>query len=250
MITVVVVYNNEKILNEILLKSLENQIAKFELIKVNNTKNKYKSAAEALNYGAKKVQGKYIMFIHQDVELDSEAWLKTAEAYLDKIPNLGIAGVAGMSNKGKNREDRTRGYINNCGNIWGSPLEKPEEVQTLDELLLIVPKMVFDKLQFDEKNFNYWHYYGADFCLSLREMGLKSYVIPLFVYHKSPLTNRKRLLIYQKRLYNKHRKNFTHIFTTTGVINASELKNKAIKKILYPPYKILLRVRKMFLKRN
>lgn len=54
MISIVCVYNNQDILNDWLLKSLKNQTIKFELIKIDNTRNTFKSAEEALNYGGKK----------------------------------------------------------------------------------------------------------------------------------------------------------------------------------------------------
>ncbi|GAH67636.1 unnamed protein product, partial [marine sediment metagenome] len=82
MISIVVVYNNKRILNDILLKSLKKQTAKFELIALDNTKGKFKSAAEALNQGGKNANGKYIMFVHQDIELDSDLWLKEVEKFL------------------------------------------------------------------------------------------------------------------------------------------------------------------------
>ena len=218
MISIVVVYNNERTLNEILLKSLKNLTVKFELIAVDNTKGQFKSAAEALNYGGNKANGKYIMFVHQDVELDSDSWLENVEKLLDGIHDLGIAGVAGVSEKGRNSTERRRGYISDCGEIWGEPLEKAEVVQTLDECLLIVPKSVFTRIQFDEKTFDNWHCYGADYCLCVRQTGLKAYVIPAFVYHRSLISNIKGLVDYQKRLYNKHRKSYRHIYTTSGEI--------------------------------
>lgn len=237
MISVVVVYNNERILNEILLESLKKQTAKFELIALDNTRGKFKSAAKALNQGGKNANGKYIMFVHQDVELDSDSWLENVEKLLDGIHDLGIAGIAGMSEKGRNSIKRRKGYISDCGEIWGEPFEKPEEVQTLDECLLIVPKSVFDKIQFDEKTFDNWHCYGVDYCLCVRQMGLKAHAIPAFVYHRSLRSNVKGLLTYQKRLYNKHKKNYRHIYTTCGEISWLRIKLSTISNFLNPFYR-------------
>jgi len=237
MISVVVVYNNERILNEILSKSLKNQTVKFELIEVDNTKGQFKSAADALNYGGNKAKGKYIMFVHQDIELDNDSWLENVEKLLDDINDLGIAGVAGMSEKGRNFIERRRGCISDCGEIWGDPLEKKEVVQTLDECLMIVPKSVFEKIQFDEKTFDNWHCYGSDYCLSLRQMELKTYVIPAFVYHRSLRSNIKGLVTYQKRLYNKHRENYRRIYTTSGEIYWLRLKLVECIRFFSPFYK-------------
>ena len=236
MISIICVYNNKNILENCLLKSLKNQTVKFELITLKNTTGQFKSAAEALNYGGGKATGRYIMFVHQDVELDSGSWLEKVEKLLDNIHNLGIAGVAGMSEKGKNFAERERGYISNCGETWRKLFQKPEEVQTLDECLLIVPKNVFDNIKFDEKIFDNWHCYGADYCLCVREKGLKAYVIPAFIYHRSLRLNTKELLKYQKRLYKKYQKDYKHIFLTTGEISWVKLIFRTIKAFFKPLY--------------
>lgn len=238
MISIVVVYNNEQALERILLSSLKNQAASFELIKLDNTAGQFKSAAEALNYGAKQANGKYIIFVHQDVELDSAEWLEKVENLLETIPDLGIAGVAGMSENGKTDNERGRGYISDCGQIWkfANPVEKPEKVQTLDECLLIVPRSVFNKLQFDNKTFDDWHCYGADYCLSVRQKGLKAYVIPAFIYHRSVRINVKNILRYQKRLFNKYRKNYKHIYTTCRDISRLNLAMGSFIGVFSPLY--------------
>ena len=239
MISIIVVYNNTQILNEVLLKSLKNQTIKFEFIALDNTKGYFKSAAEALNYGGGKATGKYIMFAHQDVELDSNLWLENIEKLLDNIPDLGIAGVAGMSEKGKTNKEKGRGYISDCGEIWqwSNTVQKPEEVQTLDECLLIVPKTVFEKYKFDEKTFDGWHCYGVDYCLSVKQMGLKAYVIPAFIYHRFLRLNSKGLLEYQKRLYKKHQKNYRNIYTTSGEISMIKSIVRTMQTFLRPLYR-------------
>ncbi|MCK5160178.1 MAG: hypothetical protein KAQ99_01265 [Candidatus Aureabacteria bacterium] len=84
MISIICVYNNETIMNDYLLKNLKGRTLGFELIKINNTNNTFKSAAEAPNYGGKKAKGKYIMFVHQDVDLCSETWLENTETAFHK----------------------------------------------------------------------------------------------------------------------------------------------------------------------
>jgi len=226
MISVIVVYNNKRSLNEILIGSLNKQTAEYELITIDNTKRRFKSAAEALNYGAREAKGKYLMFIHQDVELDSESWLERAERMLDQIPDLGVAGVAGMSERGRTNKERGRGLISNRGVMWewGNPVKKPEIVQCLDECLLIVPRQVFNKIQFDEKTFDGWHSYGSDYSLTVRQLGLHPYVIPAFVYHRSLLANVRELFKYQKRLLKKHKGEYKRIFTASGEVTSWRLR--------------------------
>ena len=206
MISIICVYNNEKILNDVLLKSLKHQTVSYELITINNIDNKFKSAASAYNTNAKKVIGKYILFVHQDIELDSNSWLEETERILNNIPNLGIAGVAGA------KEGKIYGYLNSEGHLWGSPFSTPIEVQTIDGCLIIIPNSVFKKQQFDEIVFDGWHCYSDDYALSIKKTRLNTYVIPSFVYHRTLSTNNKSLVKYLRRLYVRHKSIHKHIY--------------------------------------
>jgi len=222
MISIVVVYNDERVFKEVLLAGLKRQNVEYELIALPNADGRFKSAAEALNFGGNSAAGKYIMFVHQDVELGCDSWLEKVENALDNTPDVGIAGAAGV--RKKDGHAQMRGYISDCGGVLGAPIDKLEEVDTLDECLLIVPKSVFKKLSFDEKTFDGWHCYGIDYCLSVGRSGLKTYVLPFFVYHRSLKTNVRELLGYQKRLYKKHKNNYRRIYTTCGVVTGLRLK--------------------------
>lgn len=254
MISVVVVYNNERMFNDILRKSLANQTAEYELIALDNASGKFKSASEALNYGGKKATGKYIMFVHQDVELGSSSWLEQVETIMDGIPDLGIAGVAGASEVENSLEEKylkhIHGYISNSGEMWGSKIEKEEVVQVLDEQLLIIPRKQFERMQFDEETFDHWHCYGADYCLSVKKFGLSAYVLPAFVYHRSSAININNILKYQKRLYNKHKRYNRCIYTTLGNISWKYLKRMTLIEMIRPTYFKLFPKWNTYLKRD
>ncbi|MGZ4847296.1 MAG: glycosyltransferase [Halobacteriota archaeon] len=182
MLSVVCVYNNEQILTDYLLPSLDAQTAPFELITLDNTERGFRSAAQALNHGGGKAKGNYILFVHQDVSLDSTEWVSNAEAMLDSLPNVGIAGIAGAG---------ATGTVSNV--THGTPpkpasatcITKPVAVQTLDECAVIIPHRVFKALRFDETVCNDWHLYAADYCLSSQVRGLKTFALPLPAYHLS-----------------------------------------------------------------
>lgn len=223
MFSVVVVYNRERELNRILLPSLKKQTVEYEYVPIDNTKGTYKSAAEALNFGGRQAKGKYIVFLHQDTELGSDTWMADTEKLLDGIPDLGIAGIVGLSTEGSDgRGDfvsHIRGYMCSSGQDIGEPFEKPQEVQTLDECLLIVPQRIFRKLQFDTITFDGWHCYGCDYSLRVQEHGMKAYAISAYALHRHRIeVDTKYLLKYQKKLYFKHR-NFSKIYTTCGEIS-------------------------------
>ncbi len=213
MISVVCVYHKREMLKRVLLESLEQQ-CEHELFLMDNTTGFWKSAAAALNAGAKLATGKYVMFVHQDVEFGGPDYLANLEGVLDGIPNLGIAGAIGMSEEGRNYKERLRGHVSNCGEGWGKPIYKPEPCQTLDELMLVVPRLGFQG--FDEETFDGWHCYGCDYALTMNEQGKGVYAIPGFVYHRSLATNVENLRTYHKRLFYKHHKHYNRIFATSN----------------------------------
>jgi len=238
MISVVCVYNNEKILKDSLLKSLENQTLKHELILIDNTQGKFESAAEALNWGGGKAKGEYIMFVHQDVDLCSDSWLENVEELLNSIPALGIAGVAGARSSKAPRMSESVTNIKHGippTNLDAVPLQRPEKVQTVDECLVIIPRPVFDMLQFDEEVCDDWHLYAVDYSLSVARLGLDAYVIPSFIYHRSkgvPNRNIWQTILsigvlpteyYQtlKKLLKKHKSHTKQVYATSGLWSTS-----------------------------
>ncbi|GAB6056377.1 glycosyltransferase [Methanobacterium movens] len=214
MISVICVYNNKKILDDYLLKSLDLQNVDYELILIKNTNQKFKSAAEALNYGGKKAEGNLLMFVHQDFELEIDS-LELIDQYLNSLENVGIAGVAGKYNKQLVSKIRTGVPPELPGEI---AFEKPLKVQTLDECITIIPQSIFKKIQFDEITCDNWHLYATDYCLSVKSWGYDVYVIPLEGYHVSPGYSFSGDLYYStlKKLVKKHKGNYKWIYTTTG----------------------------------
>jgi hypothetical protein len=199
MISVICVYNDEQILKACLLKSLSEQETAVETIIVDNTQNRFRSAAEALNWGGKQAVGDYLMFVHQDVDLCSDSFFDGLEALLNSLPKLGVAGVAGLSEYGGPFLERCRNKIHGRSQAryrnvitqgpqkerWGTPIQAPEPVQTLDECLVIIPKAVFREIQFDEVTCDGWHLYAADYCLTVGARGFIVYAIPRGIHHHS-----------------------------------------------------------------
>lgn len=234
MISVVCACKNPAVLNAWLLKSLKTQTVEYEMITIDTAQQGFRSAAQALNFGGNQAKGKYIMFVHQDVYLPSNTWLEDAERMLDTIPDLGIAGVVGSVEEGDSVSQRMRNVIAHGDDREqiGNPISSPERVQTLDELLLIIPREIFQRHQFDEYSCNNWHLYGVDYCLSMLALKRGVYVIPFFVIHKSKgaLTNKRfykcsfifnfglsREYYYTlEKVLKKHKKNFVWIYTTPG----------------------------------
>ena len=212
MISIICVFNDKKVLDKYLLGSLKNQTANYELILVDSTKKNFKSASEALNYGAKNANGNYLMFVHQDIDLSSNKWLEDVENVLNLLNNLGIAGVAGKSKKG---------VVSNA--IHGIPpipagkiqINNPVKVQTIDECLFIIPKPVFDMYKFDEEICNDWHLYAVEYCLRVLKSNLDIFIIPNYIYHASAgYSISKSYFDILENLLKKYENDYTCIYTT------------------------------------
>jgi hypothetical protein len=216
MISVICVYNDKKILDEWLSKSLKRQTAPHEFMAIDNTKGAFKSAASALNHGAGQAKGKYLMFCHQDIDLSSDNWLSETEKTLDALPNLGAAGVAG-------RVTEKFGAITNIKH--GTPpksagdfqITEPAKVQTVDECLFIVPRPVFENLKFDESACDDWHLYATDYCLSAQKLGFDAFVIPASLHHGSKGASFSgRYYAALKKLLRKHGSDYKLICAPYG----------------------------------
>jgi len=229
MISIICVYNNKRTLQNYLLKSLSEQKTAFELITIDNTENRFTSAAAALNYGAKQATGDYFLFVHQDVDLCLDSWLSRTEEISDSLPNLGVAGVAGLSENGATLRERCKNTITHGleAKVWGNPIKEPELVQTVDECLMIIPKPVFDLVQFDEAVCKRWHLYGVDYCLSIRTEGFDVYVIPQSIYHRTGQSAIRHSTFLKSlpddayfdtlgRLIKKHKNRYRWIHTSCG----------------------------------
>ncbi len=214
MFSIICVYNNKDVLDEHLLK-LDTQTTYYDLILIDNTTEKFKSAAEALNFGGKKAKGEYLMFIHQDFDLCSDTWIEDAEKIMDKLENVGVAGVAGKYNRNLISNIKT-GYPP----VLAGPIQikGPEKVQTLDECLFIIPKEIFNKIQFDEAVCDNWHLYATDYCLAVKKTGYDVYVLPLGGYHASPGYSFTPEAYYStlKKLVKKYKGDYKWIYTSTG----------------------------------
>jgi hypothetical protein len=217
--TLISVYNRPEVLERVLLPSLERQTVRPELRLIDNRGGRYSSAADALNAGAEGAAGRYLMFVHQDVDLREPDFLERAGAMLDALPDLGIAGVVGMNDAEDRREDRWRNrVIQGEGQAFfelGGPLlTAPEPVQTLDELLLIVPAAVFSRLKFDSEACPHWDLYGVEYCLSVRREGLRAYALPLLVHHVSKGVLGGRYYHSLGRVLRKHRGREGRVYST------------------------------------
>jgi len=192
-ITFVAAVNNRQIFEENLFASACLQAGNnHELV----AQAGFASASLAYNDAMDRASNEVMVFAHQDVFFPP-LWLSQLEAALAYLGNTdsqwGVLGCWGVTQKGERR-----GHIYSSG--WGElgrPLEHPAEVQTLDEIVLILRKS--SGLRFDER-LRHFHLYGTDICMAAGQRGLRCYAIPAFCIH-----NTEQLLTLPQEFYECHR---------------------------------------------
>lgn len=135
-------------------------------------------------YNEAEVDSDIVIYIHHDVYLPRrfERDLRNSLSRIEKIdPNWGVLGVAGATIT-KNGTHNFFLYLLDRGRRVGDRRKLPQEVETLDELILITR----GDLKFDE-DIPSTHFYGVDICLQARLQGRKCYAIDAYCHHNSGL---------------------------------------------------------------
>ena len=222
MISIVCASNNRNILEEELKESLKKQTYKnYELIIVDTIEKKFESAAEALNYGANKAKGDYIIFSHHDIIMKKQNELENIIKKIESIDDFGIVGIAGI--------DKNANIIGNITNgipevpISNNRINKITEVETVDEVMFVIKKDIFDKYKIITEN-KTWHLYAVEYSLLMKDISKPVLVIPSDIYHKSAgASMNKEYYKELKRLCKFYRKKMTVINTTMGIWHTNKL---------------------------
>lgn len=220
-ISVICVYNNLNTYKNSLVKSIQNQDVIIDLIGIDNTKNAFSSAAKALNYGAKQAKSDLLVFAHQDIVFEKKSFFTELLEYANTYPEslLGIAGV-GFDSAIYTNLVQGKEKVNG-----GTPFTSVMEAQSLDEVLVAYPRNLFERIKFDEKTCDHWHLYAVDLGLSLRRIGIKSYIIPLSLHHLSSGKLSKDYAYSLYKVIRKHKDHLKKIETTCSSTKTSFLRS-------------------------
>lgn len=178
-ITVVVAVNNRDILNSNLLRSPLLQPGHGHQLLI---REDFRSASLAYNDALSQASNEIVVFVHQDIYLPQH-WLSDLKKTIDVLDTAkkrwGVIGCFGS------RVDAKGGLGSVYSTGWGlqgKPIEKPEKVETLDEIVLVICRS--SGLMFDP-SLPYYHMYGVDICLSARNAGFECYAMPTFCIHNT-----------------------------------------------------------------
>jgi hypothetical protein len=215
MISIICVANNEKILNDYLLASLKRQKLKdYEIIIVNAKKEGFSSASEALNYGADQSHGDILLFVHQDVRLEEEDFLKRLQDYCNNY-DFDFGGVVGAV-VAKRKKIFSHSIVYSsliCSDNRFIEIDRPVEVEAIDECVMFIRKKDFH--YFDDYG-STWHFYGVEYSLRCRLENKKVVVFPLKVYHLSEGNLNDSYWKTLKKVAKRYKKKIKIIATTCG----------------------------------
>lgn len=182
MISIICACNNEKILNEMLNKSLKKQNYKdYELIVIDAQKHGFNSASETLNYGASIANGEILVFIHQDIEFIYDNALEKIVEYC-KDNEFAIAGLCGIDDTGE-YNIYSSVTIGKTHRQAGTKINSIMNVYALDECCLIIKKEKFKKFEDFGKT---WHFYAVEYCMRAKKQNENVLLFPIEMYHLSP----------------------------------------------------------------
>lgn len=141
------------------------------------------SAAEGLNAVIEAADHELVVLAHQDVYLPqwwiARLWQQYAAARATFGETIGVLGAYGVANNatGIGRYGR----VADREFLLDEPTPLPARVGSLDELVLVVPRL--SPLRFDP--ILGFHLYGTDICLAAEQRGLVAAVIDAPCFHNS-----------------------------------------------------------------
>jgi len=190
-VSIICVFNDEPVRVQCLDSSIErhrSEVDDLDYVVVDNRDGAFSSAGAAFNIGASRARHDHLVFVHQDVVLHSLTALERAAAALEADHGIGLVGAIGVERGG-----RLVGRIRDRGALLGEHADGPVEVDSIDEVLFIVPRRVFDRERLSEAPNLAWHAYAVEYGLRLRRQGLRACVVDVPLTHNSLSTNVEHL---------------------------------------------------------
>jgi 2-polyprenyl-3-methyl-5-hydroxy-6-metoxy-1,4-benzoquinol methylase len=187
----------------------------FEIIGIHDAK----SLCEGYNRGIQKSVGDILVFSHDDIEILSPDFVARLKAHLENFDIVGLAGTdwvvdgnwlsAGFPYLYGQVADRNEDmYALSCYDFGETAHEgktAEDGIKMLDGLFIAARRSVAQKILFDEKNFDGFHCYDADFTYSAFLAGFNLAVCnDIAVIHYSNSAFDAEFQRYNERFIEKH----------------------------------------------
>ena len=197
-VSVVCVFNDPAVLESCLRRSIHggrDAAPHTELIAVDNRHHKFATAGAALNSGARSARNEVIAFVHQDVYLHSLPALEVAAANLLESPGIGLVGAVGITGQG-----RLVGRIRDRVVPLGDRAPSPRDVDSLDEVLILVRREDVLRSPLTEDHLLAWHAYAVEYAARVRRAGKRATALDIPITHNSMTTNLNNLDLAHQRV--------------------------------------------------
>jgi 2-polyprenyl-3-methyl-5-hydroxy-6-metoxy-1,4-benzoquinol methylase len=170
-VEIVVVWNNRKTLDDVFLRS--EGLAGANVVLVDNTRDA-RGLPSIFNERKKTSTADWLIFCHQDFVVREKGWIDRVRA-LDPACCYGPIGVSDQG--------QFAGQIRQTDGTLLGRADDGAEVLGLDEMCLIVPRVLASRLDFDERL--PFDLYVHDYCIAARKLGYPARTLQLDCQHKS-----------------------------------------------------------------
>ncbi|MEU0315223.1 glycosyltransferase [Nocardioides sp. NPDC006273] len=213
-VSIVCVYNDPAVLESCLAASVKvgHPSRQTEVIAVDNVSGEFTSAGAALNHGARLARNEVVVFVHQDVYLQSLPALETAAAMLLAQPAIGVLGAVGVSRRGE-----VIGAMRDRVVPLGRSTSVPADVDSLDEVLFLVARSQVLREPLSESPDLAWHAYAVEYCLRVRASGRRAAAVDIPLTHNSMTTNLARLDVAHRSVGRTYA-GLVPVRTTCGIV--------------------------------
>ena len=190
-VSIVTVFNDAEVRRACLDRSIEAHRAEApdtEYLPVDNSGGAFATAGAALNHGAARARHDYVAFVHQDVYLHSLTALEEAAGRLADDDRIGLLGAFGVTLEGA-----FVGRVRDRVFLGGAPAREPTTVDSVDELLFMVPRRLLEREPLTEDPELAWHAYAVEYGLRVRARGRRVCAVDIPLTHNSLTVNLDRL---------------------------------------------------------
>jgi glycosyl transferase family 2 len=189
-VSIICVFNDPEVRRRCLDRSIEHDRdgSAVEYIPIDNVDGSFETAGAALNRGAALANHNTLVFVHQDVYLHSLRALEEAAGMLADDQSIGLLGAVGVDAAGK-----VVGRIRDRVVLVGEAPRQPTDVASLDEVLFMIPRRLFERESLSEISELGWHAYAVEYGLRARSLGLRICAVNIPLTHNSLTLNVERL---------------------------------------------------------
>jgi O-antigen/teichoic acid export membrane protein len=186
-----------------------------EYLPIDNRGGQFASAGAALNHGARQARHDVVVFVHQDVYLHSLKALELAAGMLAERPEIGMHGAVGITAAG-----RIVGRVRDRIVLIGEPTDAPTDVDSLDEVLFMVPRATLLEEPLAETPDLAWHAYAVEYGLRMRALEKRVTAGDIPLTHNSLTVNLARLDAAHRAVAARHPEALP-VRTTCGTVSDS-----------------------------